>query len=31
LATMPHLELNDTIVQVLRRAGIWTPPEPQPQ
>ena len=31
LATMPHLELNDTIVQLLRRAGIWHSPEPQPQ
>ncbi len=31
IATMPHAELNDTIMHVLRRAGIWHPPESSPQ
>lgn len=30
LATMPFSQLHDAIVQVLRRAGIWNPPEPLP-
>lgn len=31
LATMPYAELNDILINVLRRAGVWHPPEPQPQ
>jgi len=31
LATMPFAQLQDTIVQLLRRAGLWQPPDSPPQ